>query len=232
MQDTPQTPPVKFDLAFTPKIDEYIASTDKPTVKGFATLIGTDLYSVWAWARKKKKDDKGNVTEEFARPQFKAALEKLEALEKSQQDDKLNPKQELFCQLYATDREFFGNGTQTYIEVYEPDQHKPNWYKSAQASASRLLSNVIICKRINELLEDEGLNDAFVDKQLLFIITQHDDKSSKVAAIREYNKLKQRITEKIDHSSKGERIGTVIGFNYLSPATVDESNNPDNQTNA
>lgn len=109
----------------------------------------------------------------------------------------LNLKQEEFCKLYASDREFFGNGAQAYIEVYEPDRTKPNWYKTACQSASRLLSNVKVCERINQLLEECGLNDQFVDKQLTFLITQHADFGNKMAAIREYNKLKARIT---DHS--------------------------------
>ena len=91
----------------------------------------------------------------------------------------LNPKQEKFCQLYATETEFFGNGVQT-----------------ACSSSSQLLSNIKVCNRINELLEDGGLNDAHVDKQLLFIINQFDNLPAKTAAIREYNKLKSRITEK------------------------------------
>lgn len=124
--------------------------------------------------------------------------------------EKLTPQQELFCQLYASDREFFGNGVATYIEVYEPDQTKPNWYKTACSSASQILSNIKVCKRINELLDQEGLNDSFVDKQLLYLITQHDDKGAKLAALREYNKLKGRITEKIDHTSKGEKLGYVL----------------------
>jgi hypothetical protein len=210
MQDTPQNPPVKFDLAFTPKIDEYIASTDKPTVKGFATLIGTDLYSVWAWARKTKRDEKGNVTDEFARPQFKAALEKLEAIEKSSKEDKLNPKQELFCKLYSSDKEFFGNGVQSYIEAYEINILKQGAYNGARSSAYDLLTNPHILKRIDELLEVKGLNDSQVDKELLFVIQQKADLGSKVAAIREYNKLKQRITEKIDHTTKGDRMPTPI----------------------
>lgn len=119
-----------------------------------------------------------------------------------EKEEKLNEKQEWFCQLYATDREFFGNGVQTYIEVYEPDEHKPNWYKTACASASRLLSNDKVCKRINELLEADGLNDNFVDKQLLFIINQHVDFGSKIAAIREYNKLKARIIDKVDMNAQ------------------------------
>lgn len=109
---------------------------------------------------------------------------------------KLNPKQEAFCQFYASDREFFGNGVQSYIEVYEPDTSKPNWYKTACASASQLLSNIKVCERINELLELRGMNDGFVDKQLELLITQHADFKSKLGAIKEYNKLKQRITEK------------------------------------
>lgn len=111
--------------------------------------------------------------------------------------EKLNPRQEQFCQLYATDREFFGNGVQSYIEVYEPDQSKSNWYKIACQSASQLLSNIKVYTRINDLLEEGGLNDQFVDKQLTMLITQHADFGAKMSAIREYNQLKSRITKNI-----------------------------------
>lgn len=107
--------------------------------------------------------------------------------------EKLNYNQERFCQLYASDEEFFWNWVQAYIEVYKPDQSKKNRYKTACASVSRMLSNVKLCNRINELLEEKGLNDEFVDKQLLFLITQHDEKSVKLWAIKEYNTLKARI---------------------------------------
>ena len=120
--------------------------------------------------------------------------------------DKLTAKQELFAQTYVS-REFFGNGVQSYIEVYSPDQSKKDWYKSACAGASQILSNIKVCNRINELLDDAGLNDQFVDKQLLFLMTQHSDFASKIASIREYNKLKSRITQKTDLTSGGEKIG-------------------------
>lgn len=111
--------------------------------------------------------------------------------------EKLNPKQEAFCQLYVSgDKDFFGNWVQSYIEVYEPDQSKPWWYKVACSSASRLLSNEKVFNRINDLLEEHWLNDQFVDKQLLYLIKQHADNSSKISAIREYNKLKQRIVSR------------------------------------
>lgn len=116
---------------------------------------------------------------------------------KNKNDKKLNLNQEKFCQLYANDEEFFANGVASYIEVYKPKQ-VGNWYKSACASSSRLLANVKVCQRINELLELGGLNDQFVDKQLNFLITQYADFKSKLGAIREYNALKARIVKKIE----------------------------------
>lgn len=59
-----------------------------------------------------------------------------------------------------------------------------------------LLTNANVLKRIDELFEAGGLNDQFVDKQMEKLITQDADFKAKMAAIREYNKLKQRITEK------------------------------------
>lgn len=111
-------------------------------------------------------------------------------------DDRLSFKQEKFCQIYATNKEFFGNGGESYAEAYGLDRKKTGWYKVAQASASRLLSKVKICDRINQILTETGFNDNFVDKQLSFLLTQHADFTSKLGAIREYNKLKKRIEEK------------------------------------
>jgi len=108
----------------------------------------------------------------------------------------LNAKRELFCRFYITDKEFYGNGVESYAEAYGFDLSNPAKYKAAQAGASRLLSNVIVLKRINELMEESVLNDQFVDKQLGFLVTQNADFGAKLGGIREYNKLKMRITEK------------------------------------
>ena len=97
--------------------------------------------------------------------------------------------------MYASEREFFGNGTQSYIEAYNP-KREGNWYASVRADASRLLTNDNILKRIDELLEI-GLNDGFVDKRLGFWITQMAYPGTSMEAIREYNKLKKRINEKL-----------------------------------
>jgi hypothetical protein len=116
-----------------------------------------------------------------------------------------NRRQELFCQLYARHEEFFGNGTQSYIEAYNP-KRKGNWYNSAMASASRLLRDVKILARINEILEETGFNDAFIDKQLSLLITQNADYKSKLGAIKEYNALKARVIKKIDLTSNGKGL--------------------------
>lgn len=171
--------------------------------------------------KKLVKTGKVTLAKGFRAPKKKKAVKAAD--ENKLNERGLNMRQELFCVYYASDREFFGNGVQSYIEVYEPNQSRPNWYKSACAAASQLLSNIKVCKRISELLSVEGFNDEFVDKQLLFVIAQHDDKSAKVAAIREFNKLRGRITEKIDHTTKGKELPVPI----LGGASNVSTNNSD-----
>ncbi|WP_441001298.1 terminase small subunit [Fodinibius sp. SL11] len=142
----------------------------------------------------------------------------IESHGEGEEEQGLTPKQERFCQLYVSE-EFFGNGTQSYAKAYDVDLSEN--YKSAQAAASRLLSNVIICDRINELLDEAGLNDNFVDKQMLFMITQNADYAQKMAAIREYNKVKGRITNKHDIKSGGEPVKGLT-FNVVNGSSDNE----------
>ena len=109
----------------------------------------------------------------------------------------LNEKQKKFCELYATDKDFFCNGIQSYAEAYGINLSKKGGYNTAKANAYRLLTNADILDRINELLELRGLNDSFVDKQLEKLITQDADFKSKLGAIKEYNLLKKRVSNKI-----------------------------------
>lgn len=141
----------------------------------------------------KIKEEEGSIDEEGFTHVTKV---RQEALPREWQT--LTRRQELFCQLYATDKEFFGNGVQAYLEIYDIDRSKPNWYQTACSCTSQLLSNSKVCNRINDLLSEFGLNDQYVDKQLLFLINQHEDKGSKLWAIREYNKLKKRIDDRLN----------------------------------
>lgn len=110
----------------------------------------------------------------------------------------LNFRQEAFCQTFVSQTELFGNGVQSYIEVYKPDMSKPHWYKVACSSASEILSNPKVFQRINALLQEQGFNHANSDKQLGFLMNQHADFKAKIAAIREYN----RVTKRVDDAPK------------------------------
>jgi hypothetical protein len=110
----------------------------------------------------------------------------------------LTQQQEEFCRLYASDKEFFGNGVASYIEAYDFDLSERGAYQVAKANASRLLTNANLLHRIDEYLEELHLNDQVVDKTLAFLIMQKENFGAAVAAIREYNKLKGRTEAKKD----------------------------------
>lgn len=141
--------------------------------------------------------------------------EQLLARQDKRKKRRLSPRQEMFCRLYATDQEFFANGVQSYIRAYKPDQSTLRWYDHARVRASAILGEERILNRINELLEIQRLNDPYVDKQLGFLIHQHSDLSVKLGGIREYNRLKSRIEQKIKLSGKVENVLTPEQLNEL-----------------
>lgn len=118
-----------------------------------------------------------------------------------------NKQQKLFCTLFATDREFFGNGVQSYMEAYDVP---PSKYKSAAAGAQKLLKKGYILAYINRIMEETGFSDEFADKQLSMLMTQNADFKSKLGAIKEFNALKKRITTKIEHSGKVQMLPPVV----------------------
>jgi hypothetical protein len=110
----------------------------------------------------------------------------------------LTPKQEKFCEIYTTmETGHFGSGVKSYAEAYEINLTDKT-YNSCKVNASQLLKSQKIIDRINELLEEGGLNDQFIDKQMLFLISQKEDLKAALGGIQEYNKIKQRITKKIE----------------------------------
>lgn len=159
--------------------------------------------------------------------------------------DNLTLKQEQFCRYYTQRSELFGNGTLAFAKAYGYDLDSADRERAVdekgldipgtseydrmnlvcRSSASRLLTNDIIIKRTTQLL-NEQMNDEVIDARLTEIIVKGEDKDS-IAAIKEYNKLKQRITEK----SEIKHSGTISGFNFIRNNELnDESNNSDNKT--
>jgi hypothetical protein len=98
----------------------------------------------------------------------------------------LNEKQRAFCRLYALGKDTLGNGTQAYAEAYGYDLSDPTKYRSAKASAHKLLKQEKVNAYIDELLEDQGVDDRLVDRHMWLLITQNGDLSVKRQAISDY----------------------------------------------
>ncbi len=108
----------------------------------------------------------------------------------------LNAKQIEFCNLFIS-QDYLGHGTESYAEAYGCDLTDVRQYNTAKSQASKLLTKPNILEYLNKLI-DVRLNDQFVDKQLGFLIAQKSDLSVTLGGIREYNKLKQRIQDKLE----------------------------------
>jgi hypothetical protein len=156
----------------------------------------------------------------------------------------LNPQQEAFCQFYADHRGIGGNATKCYALAYDYDldgadkddeerdrrgkiirrSSYDRMYNVCAVSANDLLKNPNIRTRIREIFKSM-LSDEMVDSKLSEIITsgKHADA---IQGIREYNKLKQRITEKLDVTSGGK---TIAGFNFIRNSN---GNTPDDTPDA
>lgn len=133
-----------------------------------------------------------------------------------------NPKQELFCWLYAGyhNADLFGNGTRCYMQAYgyideiakinrkidDLRATRPEGYtvmvdrydariKSmrniAAVGAHTFLIKPNIRARVDYLV-DQYIGNDYTDRELQFVIMQRKDLNSKVAAIREFNRLKSR----------------------------------------
>jgi len=105
--------------------------------------------------------------------------------------NKLTPKEELFCQLYTKDRGCFGNAVRSYMIAYNVSQKR---YDSARTLANKLFAKAGIRSRIDQLM-NLVIDDAIVDTELAYVIKQTDELPAKVAAIREYNRVKKRVEE-------------------------------------
>lgn len=112
-----------------------------------------------------------------------------------------NKRWELFCRYYTEESEMFGNGVHSYAKAYNMDLEEPGKYTVAGALSCQLLKNVRVMSRINYLLDKLILNDAHVDKQMAYLITQNAQLQPKLGAIQEYNKLRNRIKERIDNQN-------------------------------
>lgn len=153
----------------------------------------------------------------------------IKVLHKAIKIKPLNIQQERFCNNFVNIDALFSNATLSYAEAYgydidgasqEPEKDEKGrdiplssdyhrMYNTCGVNGSRLLKNDKINTRINELFL-LSMNDGMVDQELVKVIKQNYKLDSKVSAIKEYNKLKQRIVERLDHTSDGKPITIQI----------------------
>lgn len=110
--------------------------------------------------------------------------------------DDLSENDKYFCELFASDREFYGNGTQAFIEAYKPNMALKGAYDRAKWGAFDRLTKPNFLAYINHVMEVGKLNDTFVDLQHAFLIIQNADFKTKMQAIKHYDIKKGRIIRK------------------------------------
>ena len=101
-------------------------------------------------------------------------------------------------------------------------------YDYCSVGASRLLRNDKISRRVTVLL-NETLTNEEVDAELAKVIKNRWSKDSdRINAIKEYNKLRQRIVDRNDHTSGGKPISISFDpiFNAVTRETTTDHSQP------
>lgn len=140
---------------------------------------------------------------------------KVSGISETNEIHKLNPFEELFCQLYAgASNDCFDNATLSYavaykfeLDSFEDEDARQRKYNTAKASGSRLLTHDYIQARIAQILRENLTNDK-IDEELSWVAKQRVDLGAKMRAINEHNKLQGRIEEKIKHTMENANIMT------------------------
>lgn len=77
----------KYKDSIIQEVDKYLESIanskdEFPTIEGFAEYVGVVDATLYAWANKKLKNEKGELTKKHARPEFLNALKRIKMLQK------------------------------------------------------------------------------------------------------------------------------------------------------
>jgi hypothetical protein len=127
-------------------------------------------------------------------------------------DLKLTTKQIEFAKAYTEQSDQFGNGVRAAGKAYDLNPDNKNERNRCAVYANQNLKHAAILTLIDILLDTEGLNDSYVDQQLLFLIQQSQDLKVKAFAIKQYNDLKNRNKKQIEitHNNNFDltRVGT------------------------
>jgi hypothetical protein len=173
----------------------------------------------------------------------KSPKKKKVETKKSPLPDELNPQRMRFCKLYTQNSNLFGNATLCYAEAFgfdleslsqeavygEPDEFgkreklEDSEYTKAYNTCSVNGSGLLRITKIDEYIKvllNEMMTNENADAELAWVMKQRQDLGPKIQALREFNKLKNRIlnevvvtTNIIDPSEKEKRDSVL--FNYI-----------------
>lgn len=110
---------------------------------------------------------------------------------------KLTNKQIDFAKYYVSE-EFYGNGIAAYGKAYSIDYTDKNQRNRCSAGASASLKHHTIMLLINILLDANGFNDEFINKQIMFLATQSSDLKAKALGIKLYNDVTGRVKKQVE----------------------------------
>ncbi len=130
------------------------------------------------------------------------------------QELKLLPRQIDFCRYYTTE-EFYGNGIRAYGKAYGLNPDDKNQRAACSVGANNHLKHAAILMMVNILLDSEGFNDGFIDKQLLSVATQNADLKAKMLAIKTYYEVTGRIKKQVEVNHTRTYDFSQIGVNEL-----------------
>lgn len=113
----------------------------------------------------------------------------------------LNLNQKRFAEYYilgGDNNEFrIGNATHSYAKAYSYDLSEEGKADICSGEGSKLLRNPKVKKYMRDVLEASGWNDEAMDARLKQIGFTGKDADS-INAIKEFNKIKKRVTDKLE----------------------------------
>lgn len=128
---------------------------------------------------------------------------------------KLTMKQIEFAKAYTDPTEHFGNGIAAAAKAYDLNPSDKRERAICATYANQNLKHAAIMTLVDILLDTEGLNDQYVDKQLLFLISQNADLKVKGLAIKEYNAMHNRTKKQVEVTHNNNFDFTRVGVEEL-----------------
>ena len=120
--------------------------------------------------------------------------------------EKLTVKEKLFCKFYTSVWEkTFLNWTQSYKKVYPKSNNN-----TAKNEASVFLAKPYISNYMQELYNEVWLNENTLDRELMKVVLQDEEKWAKVSAIKVWNDLLARVEKAKQKALNNKEITTDV----------------------